>query len=273
MLALLVCGGPFVACGESEGSKPGGSGSTGNAAVDELVRAYCGTVKSCCRAAGYPPGPVADCEERFSRLGEFQAVLAGTVVFSEPERTECVELLRRLGGTCELPSDSPCSRIYEGTVENGGSCESSIECRHGAGGVACVTISVGDEEPHSGECRPLTVGQVGSPCFRTIDEDAYSVGYSTSMPDPPLGVCDRRQGLYCDYDTYTCRMLHGMGETCGECVSGLYCRDEDAVCVPQLPAGSPCEYFGQCEGELACIDGVCVRRTLTSGDLCEGDLD
>jgi hypothetical protein len=261
----------WVACGESKKSSDDPV-TTGNAGVDRIVRAYCGTVRSCCATAGFSTGVLGDCEAVFSRIGEFEHVLAGTAVFREPELSQCVALLESLASTCVLPEETPCQRIFEGTVAEGGTCEDSVECRAGVNGVACLHPYT-DEVVGPGTCRALGIGQLGSPCFDTIEGDRQSIGYTTEEPNPVLTVCDRRRGLSCNYDTYTCQPVPTAAEPCDGfegCVDGFYC---DGTCLPQLAAGSPCEFYDQCQGDLGCGNGVCAVEKVTDGDLCQGDYE
>ncbi len=261
------------ACKGSSGSSSNDFEGTGNAAADELLAAYCETTRSCCRAEGHSADALASCEENLSRGELIDALVDGTVVFREPERTECVTWLRGLAPSCVEPKDSPCDDIFEGTVGEGGTCQDAAECQSNEVGVACFYLSVGDEAPGPGTCRSLTKGQLDSPCFNTVDEDEYTTGYSTSDANVALVVCDRRDGLFCDLDTYTCQPLVGAGERCDydDCPDGYYC---DGTCVPKLPAGAPCEGYGECSGDLECgADYVCAVSKVTDGDVCEGDVD
>jgi hypothetical protein len=133
-----------------------------------------------------------------------------------------------------------------------------------------VTVTVGDEAPGAGTCRRVTPGQLGSACFETIDQDYYGFRYAEAVA-PELVTCDRRDGLYCDLDTKLCQALAGAGEPCDfdACPDGYYCEE---TCLPQLPEGSPCEFFGQCAAGLECLNDVCVVEKITNGDICEGDL-
>jgi hypothetical protein len=84
VLATVVCVLLLSACADSEKKTSGDPLRTGNAGIDELVSAYCGTVRSCCFAAGFPTGQLGDCERVFSNLEEFREVLAGTGTFASP---------------------------------------------------------------------------------------------------------------------------------------------------------------------------------------------
>jgi hypothetical protein len=261
----------FVACGESKRPE-GDSATTGSAAIDEIVNAYCATVRTCCRAAGFPPEPVANCEAEFSQIDTFQAVLAGKTVLREPERSQCVSWIEGLASSCIVTDDSPCRRIFDGTGAEGAPCEDPSECRTPRDGVVCLRAGDTGTTPPPGVCRALTVGQLGSPCARTIDQDEYRFGYSTSELAPNLGVCDRRDGLFCDYVTSSCQPLRAAGEACDfeGCADGLYC---DGTCRPKTPAGTACEVYDQCQAGLDCVGAVCASPKLTDGDLCEGDFD
>jgi hypothetical protein len=271
LLSVVTCSLLCLACGESEKRDGGGSDST-KAAADEFVSAFCGAVKGCCEAGGFAPELVADCEQTFQRE-QLAAVLDGALVFRDPERSRCVKSLEAVTVSCEVPMDSACSRIYDGTVDEGGSCQRAIECRAGRGAVVCVFTVGGDEEPQSGICRAVEEGEIGSPCLGTIGEDGFSTDYTTSDANPSLHVCDRRQGLYCDESTSTCQTLKGTGEPCGECEHGLYCRSSDATCMPELVDGSACDSQDQCGGQRGCLDGICRARKVTDGDTCQGEID
>jgi hypothetical protein len=42
----------------------------------------------------------------------------------------------------------------------------------------------------------------------------------------------------------------------------------------KLPAGSPCESYDACSGDLQCgVDNICAVSKITDGDVCEGDVD
>jgi hypothetical protein len=276
--SAVLCVGFLIACADSKkSSSDDGPATTGSEAVDEIVAAYCGTVRSCCAAEGHSTAPLANCEAIFSQAELLQAVLAERLAFREPERTECVAFIRGLAESCGSPNqDSPCYEMFEGVIDEGATCEDAEECRGSEVGAVCVHISVDDEAPGPGTCRNLSAGQVGSPCIRTIDEDDVRVGYSTSASDPPNVVCDRRAGLYCAYDSgtsdYSCQPLVGAGEPCDDfdsCPDGYTC---EGTCVPQFPAGAACTAFGQCADGLECVNDVCAVPKLTDGDICEGDV-
>jgi hypothetical protein len=271
---IVLCIGFCAACeADSRSSSSDGSASTGNAALDEVLTAYCETARSCCRGEGHSTGPLDRCEEYLSS-GELVASLsAGKVTLREPERTACVTWLRTLPPTCVEPKDSPCRHIFEGTLGEGERCDDAAECRGTNVGAACFRVSIGDEAPGLGICRGLTKGELGSPCFNTVDEDGYRTGYSTSDANTALVVCDRRDGLFCDLVTYTCKSLVGAGDRCDydDCPDGYYCY---GTCLPKLPAGSPCESYDACSGDLRCgEDDTCTASKITDGDTCEGDVD
>ena len=272
-LWMLLCFLFLAACEDSGGSSSDDPASTGSVAADELVAAYCETARDCCRAEGHATEPLARCEEYLAGGELIESLRAGKVTFREPERTECVAWLRSLAPTCVDPKDSPCDDLFEGTLGEGAECEDPAECRRNDVGVACFHVSVGDDEAGPRTCRSLSKGQLGSPCFNTVDEDGYRTGYSTSNANTALVVCDRRDGLFCDLDTYTCAPLVGPGEPCDydDCPDGYYCY---GTCLPQLPAGSPCESYDACSGDLQCgVDDVCTVSKITDGDICEGDVD
>jgi hypothetical protein len=260
-----------VACAESERSPDDDSVSTGNAEVNEIITAYCESVRSCCRVAGFSTEPLTGCEAFLPRTEVLRTVLSGKAVFREAERSQCLQQIREMGQTCVEPDNPACRSMINGTLGEGATCERVEECQHGEDGVACVSITVGNEEPPPGTCRRLSAGQLGSPCFRTIDADHYGVGHSTSEANPVLVTCDRRNGLFCDDETSTCQPLLSPGQACGYegCPNSYYC---DGTCLPQLPAGSSCQFYGQCAAGLECVNDVCVTAKITNGDLCEGDL-
>src|SRR5262245_44627112 len=92
----VVCAAVVFACSDPEHGSGGSGGSvnTGNVAADELIRAYCGSIRDCCSASGFPGGPLADCEAILSQGEVLQAVVAGKVIFREPERSQCVAYLQ-----------------------------------------------------------------------------------------------------------------------------------------------------------------------------------
>src|SRR5262245_23451681 len=232
-LVLFPILGVFVAagCAESKHSGGGSSGKTGNAAVDELVSAYCGTVRSCCGSAGYPTARLGDCEEVFSTIEEFRQVIDGRLTFREPEYTECLAFIRDLARTCDAPEESPCRHLYQGTLPEGATCENGNECRDSGYFVACVRPD-NDDVVLPGTCHTLARAQVGAPCIAETDHDLDSTSVYTNEPVVP-GVCDRRDGLYCDFDTYSCQPIESAGAACNyddECADGLYCV---ATCVPR----------------------------------------
>lgn len=80
-------------------------------------------------------------------------------------------------------------------------------------------------------------------------------------------------GLYCDHlcdqgacgDVGVCRVLPGVGETCGflgDCAVGSVCQDigfdeqnqQTGVCAPRGGTGEPCP----CDELLTCVDGQCT---------------
>ncbi len=282
-LSVVLCVGFFVSCDDSKKSSAnGGPRTTGNAGIDEIVAAFCGSVRSCCSAAGHSSAALDGCESSYSGAELFQAVLDGTIVFREPERTECVASIRALAESCgSLTQDSPCYDMFEGVLGELATCEEAEECRGNEVGVACVHISHGDDEaPGPGMCRSLSAGQLDSPCIRTVDEDGVYFG-TTGSEQSTVVVCDRRAGLYCAYDSitidgitfdYTCQPLVAAGAPCEDsdaCPNGYYC---EGTCVSRLTTGAACTAYGQCADGLECVDDVCAVPKLTDGDICEGDV-
>jgi hypothetical protein len=270
--AMLV-----VACAKSEkkGSGSGGPATTGSAALDELINEYCAALRSCCATTGMSLAGLDDCEDSLASISQFEGVVAGTVVLREPERTQCVAEFREVARTCILPEDAACRRIYDGTRGDGESCDIPEQCKTGTDGATCAG-EVSDETGSGPRtCQSLSPGQVGSGCQHNVDEDHFQIGLDRNSPIAPVGVCDIRDGLYCDTytDPYTCQQRRAAGAACegdiDECVEGYYC--EVSNCVPQHGPGEPCEYFEQCRRDLRCIDGTCKVPSLTETDGCEGD--
>jgi hypothetical protein len=194
------------------------------------------------------------------------SVERGRVEMNGDNVTACLDGLREAKDECDLEafreagSEDECSEIYEGTVDGGDACVSSIECKDG------------------GSCE-FEYDEDGAP--KKVD-DELAVAEGECLEPPGVGetcidgyYC--AEGLFCNEDD-VCARPPGRGEPCPdyECAEGLGCRDPDGdfenTCEDLLPNGEPCSSFSDCQSDNCDFDtGLCAPDDF--GGEPEEDLD
>jgi hypothetical protein len=138
-------------------------------------------------------------------------------------------------------------------------------------------------DPVSSSCRPLP--KAGEPCLTSLP--VAGLGFTSCDPDPTLmltcdvsgspqgtgtcrgpGVagsdcrtvqCDPRLPLVCDFSTFTCKPIPGLGEPClnGQCQSPYACGQNPGsfmpVCVARTKGNGEA-----CTSPVECISGNCA---------------
>ncbi|MDH5676555.1 MAG: hypothetical protein OEZ06_30835 [Myxococcales bacterium] len=164
--------------------------------------------------------------------------------------------------------DGLCDSAFDGVLEPGDACTSSIECaRPERGSVTC------DDRNGSGVCAREPEASEGEPCFwacKTEGSVTSCLGVG-SMGDGSFEFpqCHFADGLYCGPDD-RCQPLSVAGETCeGDhaCVEGSHCNFASGSCVEALGEGEACT-TGGCDADLFCKDGSCAPL-VANGEPCD----
>ena len=281
---LLGCALVSLACdgsarqGGAEGNGDGGmntaeASTAAQAFVDQLAQAACVAIARCGEAdltetRSYT-GTGETCVKRMRprlAVGYRTEVALAAAGRARPDAARIARCLETIRGTCirvsTLVSGGVCTRLFTGTVPEGGACSDSLECAPDAvGNDGWCEVSQGATDG-CGQCRPSR--PPGARC--TQDQEC-------SRADAPEGVvCSAGAGLRCT------RLDIGpeaaAGQRCGTfssaelisqvpCGAGLWCDITDdsrsGVCRPPVAAGAPCE-----QGRSVCQDGhVCPESVST----------
>ncbi len=223
---------------------------------------------ACCKAT---PGIVmtSECTRTLS------AALATRAVTLDPVAVDrCLAAFERTLEGCDWVGPfapgppAECQGIVEGTLAEGATCRSSLEC---AGSLRCH--GAGPTSP--GKCgRPKADGEL---CGASVDTLATYVRQSDVDRLHP--ECKER------CTKHRCAPAAVEGATCAttaECNDGLQCiagptaartSKTSKRCLPAPPAkeGEPCR-GGICEHDLACIKGTCSAPK-KAGDACTSDFE
>lgn len=268
------------ACGSTTNSgKPSGS-RTGAETVQELVGAFCDSVRSCCQKGGFPADPLANCESEFSRQVDIiPLVEKGTVTLNADVFDACVSSVRSAASTCNGASTSACVGAFQGTIPEGASCEKSDECVDTADEPAiCLKIRAAGmtTTPATGVCKLAPRGRAGDPCFTTCAPNrSCGSTYSTDVPNPVVTLCHEADGLFCASSgtEKRCAPIPKEGEPCTSfdgCGSNMYCS-QTSVCVGRSSAGVVCASSSECATGLTCENGACAPQPLATQKTCGGD--
>jgi hypothetical protein len=228
-----------------------------------------------------------DCEDGMA------PVQAGRQTYSPASAGKCLDQLWDIAHDCNTDdADYPaaCDAMLVGAVAENAACDGSEECLPGleCWGDVCV--------------RPPTEGQACHPQYDCASghycaDDGLCHRYQGSGGPCPEGSLACGDGLYCDDRDDTCAPYLGNGESCahaswacgddlhcseaageicrpypgnggdcadsyGSCASGYYCGEDD-LCHAQLPDGSPCTDYDQCQS-YECTSDVCTADTSSS---------
>lgn len=277
----------------TNGSQTGSTGSTGSTGpgptgVDttagsgptplELhIEAYCMAWLSVeCPWPRYDS--VEECIEHYgAELAPWAAQAeAGTAVFDEA--CGAIEVMQIQGEELECVERS--CRVFHGFLEQGDLCEldysaKGTECGEGLSCAPCVGLFC------DSTCEPrcATVGD-GEACHAAAcDEGLWCVEVGDVEPEefcePMPGPGDPCSGglnpcpldLWCDDGTCSDQYA-GVGESCADTpcdVAVAFCQAD--VCAPQLPLGSPCTVWYQCQS-TACVQDQCAPLPDTVGAAC-----
>jgi len=298
VLAWLFGAALLAGCGESKGDDDDDGNPSHGTPVQEtafgknFASAMCRGIGPCCAREGYAYTE-ATClqtaQAYIDALVAAQTSHAG-VAFNESAAGGCVELYREATQACTDRSilrraDNPCSKIFQGTVPEGGHCGEDTECAD----------VYGDDYPtcEAGVCTravdTFTASEVhaklGEPCGLSCYVDEYGSGCSSSLANLPThDACWREDGLVCN-DNGVCEAIPAVGAPCPDyvCNVGAYCNQTTRVCTVSLPTG-PCLNYDDCASTSYCDTtvGMCIAlkangvtcntdRECQSGQ-CEGDV-
>jgi hypothetical protein len=257
MLALGVIG---VGCSSGSGdSQPSGS---------EMGARYCNLFKPCCAQAGLP-----DTQEGCRLL--FGSAVAANQAAAE----DCIsqyETWAQAPDWCETWSTherpASCEQAFPqgsngGTKKPGETCTFSDDCAPSSKGeVSCYHDFDNDTE----YCRVELAGTSGSPCVGTRDGNLTIFSGATAGAIE-VGVCDKADGLYCNFSSSTCAPLVAEGQPCEEsfaCLGETYCS---TTCKPKVPAGSSCsDSSSACAENTYCnYDTYVCMQSLPDGATCQ----
>ena len=157
-----------------------------------------------------------------------EALAACTAFYSSPD---CADV--------ESEGRAPCDAIFVGTRGIGEGCANYLECADWDS-TTCVIAEGSD----CGDCAALP--GAGEPCTNAC-VDGFGCVFVT--------------------DAYVCTQLLDEGATCDPandlCAAGLACDEGSTVCAaPVYELGGPCEFYCGYMTGLACVDAVCVARTV-----------
>lgn len=289
MLSVLALGTSLAACSDSGNAGTGSTslgGPSGGGSATGLIDALCTALHSCCVADGKESsrdacvtfytalsanaklGPnAAACESYLRQHAGDGQVCEGGLQGDDDICEDALELndkgstpKRALGQTCDFEDD--CAVATPGA---------KADCRHDFNGGSTVTA-----------CVELVTVQAGAPCGYSMTDDGYPsqvFGSSTPSDDPPTytyGICQFKDGLFCDGTTRTCKAFGNIGEPCtgfDSCVKAATCQYEQSsskqVCVARAAIGEACSNSSSesCVEGAACKDKICVAQK-KAGEAC-----
>lgn len=273
-----------VACSKKEtrsdrpAPPPGPSGSSGAAtgggvapvypAVDRIpaeVQAICDALHTmplerkaaCCQST---PGTNVASECGRNLAG---ALAGGGITLDAAQVKTCTTALASAYEGCDWVGPHPvrlpeaCRTIVRGTVAEGKTCRSSLEC---ADGLRCAGAGPTD----AGRCRAAAAE--GDPCGTAVDPLATYLRIDMDQARPPCaaGFCDRQR----------CRASKPVGERCRasvQCADGARCAKGTCIEGAVAQAGEPCG-GGDCAPGLRCVVGQCTAPK-PIGALCKRHAD
>ena len=308
--ALLTVGAALYGCSSpSEGDGTSSSGPVSQSGLPaQFAQALCPGMAACCQAHNFAHDD-ATCEQ--SVEGTLNAALLARqnlkVSYDPSAAGRCLDAYMNSFKTCADPGRTvteACHAIWVGTVDLGGACTESQECKDTPSADASCTAGVCTVDPLG---QKPARAQAGEPCSGTCTENGS--GYSCSGfggTSTTAGSCYTNDGLGCDRTTTKCTPLPTLGQPCdveNGCATGAYCNGSVCVaqqssgpctvdaactaesycsfnttapqpggCLPKKADGSPCGSQLECQANH-CQNGVCGPRLPVSAGLCAGLLD
>jgi hypothetical protein len=309
--ALLWVGAALHGCSSpSEGTGTAPSGPVSQSGMPaQFAQTLCPGMAACCQAHNFAHDD-ATCKQ--SVEGTLNAALVARqnlkVVYDPNAAGRCLDAYTNAFSACADPGRTvtdACHGIWVGTVDVGGACTESQECKDTPSANASCS---------QGRCTVDPLGQKparaqsGEPCIGTCTENGS--GYSCSSfagSSTTAGSCYTNDGLGCDRTTAKCTPLPILGQPCdveNGCATGAYCNGSVCVaeqssgpctvsaactaeshctfttnptgtsgsCLPKKADGSPCGSQLECQGDH-CQNGLCGPRLPVSASLCAGLLD
>jgi hypothetical protein len=234
--------------------------------------AICDGLGTCCRSQGFTFDDAA-CRSVWQVDITNFAPTSTAAKYDANAAGECVAAERSYYAGCGVAGTvnlGACSRVYIGTIAEGGACADDEECIDPAGGDGyCNTAGGG------GVCAtkfPAAHGTLGQGCSGSCARE--SCGTVLSGPNVD---CFRTDGLYCS-SANTCQQLAEVGGPCepapdDSCVSTAYCDSTTNLCVARNAVGASCPGWGTCIDTAFCgASGVCEAKK-ANGQPCASDVE
>lgn len=214
-----------------------------------IAKELCQSLARCCYGTPTPADggidggsfDLAECEAQFGRVGfegsnaDKPVVDAGQVSLDQVAADSCIKKIKAM--TCDLPGTefkairSACFDAYAGTVNMGGACTASIECKPGqfcktagdAGTGTCDAI-----RSVNGLCGDFNQNRADEAC-------SYRAGGSTGNY---CNFFDFGAGTMLPATEWKCAAAHGAGS---DCANSNWC--EATVCNQESKCETPNKYF------------------------------
>lgn len=250
LLALIA-----TACGSS-GDDPGGPYTAENV-CERLARQTCQALSPCCHSSGIGYESAGCLRVSLDEChAERAKIQTGKRAFDEAAVAPCVDAKLAMLQTCHgtysdlFDTDGAialCSRIFPGTVAEGGACQEDGDCTPSSDykkkavckNAKCVVQVVRLDE--GGDCH---AGE---------------------------GACGH--GLFCD-TSGTCKKTSAVGEACEyltDCAFGDVCDAQTKKCAPGNAPGEPCSIHFDCASTM-CEMGKCrAGFSLANRETCRGE--
>lgn len=243
-----------------------GACSDDDSEQNSFAREYCALLMPCCNKVGLSNDP-AICQASIEAMMHISG-------FSESKHEQCLAAMRAASSEADYCTKDglefeECETLFvsRGDTQPGGACEWHFDCARSPQGTP-ICMPHAEEGDSYGSCVIVADGKVGdSPCVGTKHDGLFL--YATDAKARPLAYgCDQDRGNYCNEESLKCEPVALLGQSCSPapCEDGTFCDHEGKTCVPNQPAGAPCIFSDECEGNLFC-DGVC-KSLLPIGSAC-----
>jgi hypothetical protein len=306
--------GAGVALAGCSSPSDGGAGPSGPISADtaptQFAQTLCTNMAACCQAHNLAHDD-ATCESSIE--GQFRAAIlarqSSKVLYDPDAAGRCLDAYVSAFASCGDPGTTlhdACNAIWVGTVDLGGACTQSEECKDTPEVNAYCNQGVCTEDLLGQKPARATAGEA---CNGTCTENGS--GYSCISFDTSASVpsCYTNDGFSCDGNTKTCVPLPKLGEPCTfgtGCASGAFCEGGTCVaqrssgpctddsnctndsycstanpssgvtpqgsCTAKKPDGATCQIDQECTVGR-CQNGICTPRLPVSASLCAGLLD
>lgn len=221
------------------------------------------------------------------------AVEAGTIKYDGDEARKCVDQFA--SNDCTFPGlhsqdDSPCDRMFTGTIAVGSACNIDLECEGTAFCAAFDPACDPNVACCAGTCTAgITIVPLGEACSAQqglfCEANTFCKVGADSAVCSALGKegdgCDALDGcedpLYCNLhaggEPAVCTKPPGKGADCNiddliPCGDAReFCDAATAKCVARLDIGQACAPGTRCVGFAACVSGTCVADP-KAGETC-----